>query len=197
MESLNADYFNAEELSKMDFKSLGKNVLIAKNCTILGMSNISIGDNVRIDSFSSIICPNSIVDIGSYVHIGAQCILSASEGIVMKDFTSLSHGVKIYTRNDDYSGIWMTNPTVPLDYSNATGGRVILEKHVVVGSNTVILPDVLLAEGSAVGAQSLVSIDLEPWSIYFGSPVKKIKERFKKLLELERLLLSSLGENAN
>lgn len=194
MEHLNANYFNAEELSIMNFKSLGKNVLIAKNCTIVGMKNISIGDNVRIDSYTSLICPNSSIEIGSFVHIGAQCILSASEGIKMADFSALSNGVKIYTRNDDYSGMWMTNPTVSSDYTNASGGEVIISKHVIIGANTVILPDVILEEGAAVGAQSLISKDLESWSIYFGSPARKIKKRFKKALELESTFLKSLNE---
>ncbi|MCG6349093.1 acyltransferase [Vibrio fluvialis] len=193
MNTLNAEYYHSDDLREMNFRNVGDNVQIAKNCVIVGMSNISLGNNVRIDSFSSLICPSSSIDIGSFVHIGSHCILSASEGIQMHDFSALSHGVKIYTRNDDYSGLWMTNPTVPSEYTNVSGGEVILSKHVIVGSNSVILPDVVLEEGAAVGAQSLVSIDLQEWSIYSGSPVKKIKNRFKKILDLEKQLFNKLS----
>ena len=40
----------------------------------------------------------------------------------MKDFSGISQGVKIYSNNDDYSGNFMTNPTVP-SFTAATGGQ--------------------------------------------------------------------------
>ena len=51
---------------------------------------------------------------------------------------------------------------------------------------SVILPGVEIGEGSAIGAMSMCAKSLEPWGIYAGSPAKKIKERSKKLLELEK-----------
>ena len=43
-----------------------------------------------------------------------------------------------------------------------------------------------LGEGCAIGSMSLVMKDVDPWSIYVGVPAKKIKERKKNLLELEK-----------
>ncbi len=37
-------------------------------------------------------------------------MLSAGDGIVMEDFSGLSQGVRIYSRTDDYSGKFLTNP---------------------------------------------------------------------------------------
>jgi len=48
-------YYNERDLREAGFKSIKKNVSIAKNCTIIGLSNISIGNNVRIDGYCSII----------------------------------------------------------------------------------------------------------------------------------------------
>ncbi|MFT4712804.1 MAG: acetyltransferase-like isoleucine patch superfamily enzyme [Candidatus Azotimanducaceae bacterium] len=184
------EYYTELELRNAGFKTVGENVQIAKNCTIVGESNIDIGDNVRIDSYTSIIAiGDGFVELGSYIHIGSHSYLGASRGIIFKDFTGLSQGVKIYSQSDDYSGEHMTNPTVPSEYTGGTQGTVTLEKHVIIGSNTVILPCLKIGEGSAVGAQSLVVKSLDEWGLYVGVPVKKIKDRTKTLLEKQALLL--------
>lgn len=187
----NPGYFSEDELKEFGFRSVGKNVLIAKNCTIIGLENISIGNNVRIDGFSTITAAQSgYVDIGSYVHIGGYCAIFAGAGVVMKDFSGLSQGVKIYSTSDDYSGSVMTNPTVPVEYTGVIRKAVSVEKHAIVGSQTIIMPGVVVAEGCAVGANSLITKDTESWSIYFGSPAKKLKSRKKNIIDLENQLIS-------
>ncbi len=190
--SFNPGYYNEEELAEFGFKSIGTNVKIAKNCTIIGISNISIGSNVRIDGNTTISAHGKgWLEIGSYIHIGGYCFLAAGEGIALKDFSGLSQGVRIYSRSDDYSGMYLVNPSVvPEKFTHITGGAVTLNKHVIIGSGTVILPKVTIGEGSAVGAQSLVTMNLNPWGVFFGCPVKRIKDRSRQLLDLEAQLLN-------
>ena len=119
----NPGYYNESELAEFGFKSIGTNVQIAKNCTIIGLSKISLGSNIRIDGNTTIIVPaNGWLKIGSYIHIGGYCFLSAGEGITMKDFSGLSQGVRVYSRNDDYSGMYLSNPTVPEEFIDIAGG---------------------------------------------------------------------------
>jgi len=182
-------YYTEPDLKNAGFKSVGKNVSIAKNCTIIGLSNIEIGDNVRIDGYCSIIAAGTgYVKLGSYIHIGGYCMLSAGDGIVMDDFSGLSQGVRIYSRTDDYSGKYLTNPTVPEKYIGITQGKVELRRHVIIGSGSVILPQVTIGEGSSVGALSLVTKSLDDWGVYFGSPAKRLKRRSRNLLKLEEEL---------
>ena len=81
----NNGYYEQDEI-KQYFKSVGKNVLISRNSTIIGAENIEIGNNVRIDDYCSIMAggKEASLTIGSYVHIGAYCYLSAKNGIVME-----------------------------------------------------------------------------------------------------------------
>ena len=79
----------------------------------------------------------------------------------------------------------MTNPTIPVKYKNVSGGSVILEKHVIIGTGTSIMPNVIIGEGSAVGSMSLVNHSLDSWGIYAGIPCRRMKERKKELLLLE------------
>ena len=187
-------YFTEVDLRDAGFKRLGQNVRIAKNCNIAGAQNIELGDNVRIDSFCSIFAAgNGYLRVGSFVHIAGYCLLSAGAGIVMEDFTGISHGVRIYSRNDDYGGDYLVGPTVPAEFTRMKSAEVVLRKHVIIGAGTVILPGVVVGEGSAVGALSLVGSTLGEWGVYFGAPAKRLKNRSRNMLKLEAKLKRERG----
>ncbi len=173
------------------FKKVGRNVKIAKNCTIIGPENIEIGDNVRIDGYTTIIANEGFVKLGSYIHIAAYVWISASCGIVMEDFTAVSHGSRVYSRNDDYTGKALTNPMIPNEYHIFTGGQITMRKHSLIGAGCVVLPGVELGEGASVGALSLVNKSLDPWGVYVGVPARKLKDRLKDMLKLEKKFLES------
>jgi len=189
MNALNPGYYDEHQLRDIGFKEVGENVRVAKNCTIIGVKNIKIDDNVRIDGYCTITAPDpGWLRIGSFVHIGGYCLLVAGSGIEMHEYSGLSQGVKIYSRSDDYSGEHMTNPTVPEKYTCVKKGPVYIGRHCIVGASTVILPGVSIGEGSAIGAQSLVRKSVDPWGIFSGSPIRRLKTRSKNLLNLETKL---------
>jgi galactoside O-acetyltransferase len=84
----------------------------------------------------------------------------------------------------------MTGPTLSSEFTNVRHADVFMGKHVIVGSGTVILPGVILEEGVAVGALSLVHKRCDAFGIYAGNPARRIRERKRDLLELERRFLS-------
>ena len=189
MDLFTPGYYDEHDLKEAGFKSIGRNVKIAKNCTIIGIENIEIDDNVRIDGYCTIVALGpGWLHLGKFIHIGGYCLLSAGNGIYMDDFSGLSQGVKVYSKTDDYTGHHLTNPTVPEEYTGITGGTVTLGRHVIIGAGSVILPKVSIGEGSSVGALSLVTKSLDSWGVFLGSPAKKLKNRSKKLLELEAQL---------
>ena len=181
---LDPGYFEDDELSQLGFKKIGKNVRIARNTTFIGRENISIGSNVRIDGNVTFACTTEPVEIGSFVHIGGGSHFSASGGIEIQDFCTISQGVRIYSASDDFSGAFLTNPTTPRDMRVEIRSKVTLEKHSVVGSGSVILPGVALREGTAVGALSLVKDTTPEWSIVAGVPARTIRSRSRELLNL-------------
>jgi galactoside O-acetyltransferase len=190
--SIKTSFYTREELEEIGFSKIGENVLISRKASIYTPELIEIGDNVRIDDFCII---SGKIRIGSYVHIAAGCYLFAGEyGIEMEDFSGLSSRVVIYAVTDDYTGKYLTNPTVPSEYRNVIGGKVRLGKHVIVGTGATILPGVTIGEGAAVGAMSLVTKDIQPWKIAVGIPAKEIKERDRSLLQLEEQLKSGGGK---
>ncbi|OAT23450.1 hexapeptide repeat-containing transferase [Buttiauxella gaviniae ATCC 51604] len=183
-------YYCDAELKEIGFKNIGCNVLISKKCSIYGAERIMIGNNVRIDDFCVISAGNDGIEIGNNVHIAVFCLLIGNGLIKLFDYCGLSSRVSVYSSTDDYSGNFLTNPTLPSQFTNVKSGEVILEKHVIVGSGSIILPNVTLQEGVAIGALSLVNKNCETFWTYLGVPAKKVIKRKQHLLELENDLLN-------
>lgn len=194
--TLTSGYWHTDELLHLGFKAVGKDVSVSRDCCIVGQQNISLGDHVRIDAMTLLSAGSGYIDIGSYVHIASFCSLGGAGGITLEDFSGLSQGVRVYSASDDYSGKSLTNPCVPSRYKAVAVAPVRLERHVIVGSNSVILPGVTIGEGASVGALSLVSRSLEPWYVYFGTPARRLKPRCRDLLALEAVLRQEEGRPA-
>lgn len=177
---LKTSYYTEEELSQIGLKSYGVKVQLSRHVKIYGADKITLGNCVRIDDFCIL---SGDITIGSYVHIAAYCGLFGE--IKMANYTAISAHSCLYARSDDYSGKYMTNPTLPSNLTNLHIAPIILEKHAIIGAGCIILPGVTLAEGTAIGAASLVRKSTEPFGIYVGNPAKRIKERHRNILSLE------------
>ncbi|MEW8955109.1 acyltransferase [Clostridium sp.] len=185
-----SSFYSEEELKEIGFKSLGENVLLSRKTSIYGPENICIGDNCRIDDFTIL---SGNISIGNFVHIASFCgVYGGDVGVVFEDFVGLSARSIVYALTDDYGGEVLTNPNIPLEYKNIIKGKVIFKKHSLIGAGAIILPGVTVGEGASVGSMALINKDLLPWSIYIGIPAKKIKDRSKKLLELEKEFLNNI-----
>jgi acetyltransferase-like isoleucine patch superfamily enzyme len=119
-----------------------------------------------------------------------MCLIAGGKpGIQLHDFCTLAYGVKIFSQSDDYSGESMVNSLVDSRYKSEVFSSVVLKKHVIIGTNSVVLPGVTVAEGCSVGAMSLLNKSTEPWGLYVGTPAFRCKERKQDLLILEQQFL--------
>jgi galactoside O-acetyltransferase len=125
---------------------------------IIGLDNISFGHDIIIDDFV-LLYATAPMKIGSYVHIAC--------------FTSITGGAE-FTMDEDWG---FGNPTLPEEFRNVSRKPVHIEKFAIVGANSVVCPGVTIGEGATVAANSVVTRDLEPWSVYAGN--RKISRRDK------------------
>lgn len=187
-------FYSEDELKELGLKKYGSNVKISRHACLYGASNITIGSNVRIDDFC--ILSGHIV-LGNNIHVAAYTALyGGKEGIYIDDFANLSSRVSVYSVSDDYSGETLTNPTIPDKYKNVKSAPVRIGKHVIIGATSVVLPGVTIEEGSSFGSFSFINRDSEEWSVNTGIPFKKLKERKRDLLLLEKEFLSE-NKSAN
>ena len=152
-------FLSNKELEQTGFSSIGNNVQISSLASLYNCSNISIGNNVRIDDYCLLSAGQGGIEIGNNIHIAAYTSLIGAGRIVISDFSNLSSRVSIYSSNDDYSGQFMTNPTIPEEFTGVKHADVLLGRHVIIGCGSVILPGVILGERAAVGALSLIATD--------------------------------------
>lgn len=179
----------------MGFQHLGKNVRISDRASFYGATRISIGDDCRIDDFCVLSAGDGGITIGRNVHIAVFSSIIGNGTISLGDFSGLSSRVSIYSSNDDYSGEHMTNPTVPAKFTRVRHAPVTVGRHVIVGTGSVILPGVVLHDGAAVGALTVIRNDCEPFTIYSGNPARRVGSRGQSLLELEKMFARSEREN--
>lgn len=171
-----------------NLKACGKNVIIGKTVRIRYPELVEIGDNVIIDDFTYI---STQLKLHSNTHISSGCkIIGGKTAFVeMKEYSTLAPNVVLSAGSDDYtSGI--ATPMVGLEFkANAKIGTIILNKHCIVGANSVVLPDVTFEEGACLGALSLANKNLLSYVLYGGIPAKQIKKRNKEeILLLENKL---------
>lgn len=160
---------------------------------IIGREHIRFGQNIIIDDFVFIYAADEHV-IGDHVHISSFTSITGGGKLHMGDFVTVSSGCRIFTGTDDFTGTGLVNSTIPPEYRSVTRGKVVLEKHVAIGANTVVLPDVTIGEGCAVGAGSVVTRDLDPWGICVGSPARRVRGRPQQaILDCEKRLREKHG----
>jgi len=183
----NDGFYTPEELRELGVKDFGGNVKISRKASLYMPEKIRFGHDIRIDDFCILV---GDISIGNYVHICAFTGLHASSGSIrLDDFSNISSRVAIYAASDDYSGASMTNSVIPDDFKQIQYSDIYIGKHVVVGTGSTILPGASIPEGIAIGAMGLVKEVLQPWGIYAGIPCKRVKERQKALLALEKEFL--------
>lgn len=190
-------FFSDDELHEIGFAKIGKNVFLDKSVRIYGANNIHLSSYIRIDAFSVLSASSAGLFIGKFVHLGTGVSILGKEKVVIEDFCGLSSKVSIFSSNDDYSGSALTNPLIPDQFRRVINAPVLLKKHVIVGSGSVILPGIEIGTGAAVGALSFVNKSVPDFAVVSGNPIRKIGTRDKGILDRENDFLQFLGVNKN
>lgn len=114
---------------------------------------------------------------GAYVYIGPQCLLYKK--VEIGDYTMLANNVSIIGGDHNFN-----KAGVPMIFSGRDElKRTIIGKDCWIGANSIIMTGVKIGDGSIVAAGSVVTKDVEAYSIYGGVPARKIKDRFLTIQE--------------
>jgi galactoside O-acetyltransferase len=184
-------FLSPDDIEKLGFRRVGRDVKLSDKASFYNAAEIEIGDFTRVDDFCVLSAGSGGIQIGRNVHVAVYTSLIGAAHIHLGDFSNLSSKVSVYSSNDDYSGRFMTNPTVDSRFTNVSHAPVTIGRHVIIGSGAVILPGITLGEGACVGALSLVNRDCEPFTVYAGAPAKEIRQRRNDLLDQEQAFLES------
>jgi len=112
--------------------------------------------------------------IGKDVYIGEDIIIvddlsDQATNLIIQDRVAISPRVTFVLHSKpNWSKIG--------NYVNSKKGKIKIEKDAWIGTGAVILPDITIGEGAVVGANSVVTKDVNPYTIVGGVPAKIIKD---------------------
>ena len=149
--------------------NIGKNFHAGKNVHIWAKNNIEIGDNLYIGRNSTIECnvkfgndiliANNVAFVGRYDH----------------NYQEIGKTIRYSSQVRDKEYNW-----------KELNQTTIIENDVWIGYGSIILSGVTIKSGSIIAAGSVVTKDIDNYSIFGGSPAKKITDRFDNILDLEQ-----------
>ncbi len=132
-------------------KSVGDNVSVKEGVYLLNVQNLSIGNNVSIHPMTYI---------------------EAAGGVTIGDDVSIAHSVTIMSATHNYSSKEMAIKDQGVELK-----PVVIENDVWIGAKSTILCGLTVSSGSIIGANSVVTKNVESDSIVAGAPAKLIKRR--------------------
>jgi acetyltransferase-like isoleucine patch superfamily enzyme len=143
---------------------------------------------------------SSCIEIGRFCHIANGVSIAGGKDytFTLGDYSSISAGVKIWCQSNDFvrDMACLTPPEITVP-GHPICGDVSIGRLTIVGSNSVIMPNQTIPEGVSIGALSFVptGFEFEPWQVYAGVPIRKIKARDKaEVLRQREYLEKSYNE---
>ena len=150
---------------------------ISRKAEIQFTNRVIIGKNTRISSFTKIKVNEGVIKIGENCTINSFSFVYGDKGgLDIGNNVLISPGVGIYASNYSY-----TNKNKPILDQDVISKGIKIEDDVWIGANSTILDGVTIGRGSVIGAGSVVTHDIPPFSVAFGVPAKIIKQRYIKI----------------
>jgi acetyltransferase-like isoleucine patch superfamily enzyme len=158
--------------------SIGNDVIIDDECLLdaKGEENqgILIGDYVTLGRFSSLVCKDADIEIGSHVNIGSSVkIITANQGrIFIGNSIDIGSGSHFSGGSYDYS-----DPDVLPSTRRVETKGIVVEDLAWIGAGVIVLDGVTIGTKSIVGAGAVVTKDIPPNSLAAGVPAEVKKTR--------------------
>jgi len=154
-------------------KKMGKNVFIDEGVRIYGPENIEISDYVKIDSGVMLDARIGSISIGKRVHIAPNALISGAGGVTIGDYVAVAYGTTIFSHSEVVvDGKRLSGPMVPEEMKGMKTAPIVIGKDALLATYSVVLPGVNVGEGAVLGAMSVATRSIPPWTIAFGAPAR-------------------------
>lgn len=147
---------------------IGKNFHAGRSVFLWAKNNIEIGNNFYIGRYSMI---ESDAEIGNNVIFANHvCLIGRYDHHYQQIGVPIRLASQIRDKNYNWKGLNL---------------KIKIEDDVWIGLGSIILSGVTIGKGSIIAAGSVVTKDVESFSIYAGNPAKKIRSRFESEEQLK------------
>jgi len=132
------------------------------------------GCDVQFDPFGSY-TPMQAMHFGSHVYIGPGARITAHEGFYLGNHSFVGPGLLVI--GGDHNVLTIGRRMLEVKTGGANR-EVRVEHDVYLGARVTLLKGVVVREGSVVGACSVVTKSVPPYTIAAGSPCRPLRPRF-------------------
>lgn len=151
------------------FKSLSKKIQFGNRVKIIG--NVTLGNSLTLDDNTEIRnFTNNYSKIGNHTSINKNTVIRGYFSI--GEYCAIAPNCTIIGANHIFS-----DPNKTIKSQGVSCKGIIIEDDVWIGANSVILDGVTIGKGSVIGAGSIVTKNIPPYSVAVGNPCKVIKNR--------------------
>lgn len=123
--------------------------------------------------------------VGDRLIIGRFCSIATGVRFIMNGANHAMRGFSTYPFN--IFGAGWEEGFDPATWEAETRGDTVVGDDVWLGTSAVLMPGVTVGSGAIVGALSVVSADVPPYTVVVGNPARVVRTRFDPET-IERLL---------
>jgi acetyltransferase-like isoleucine patch superfamily enzyme len=151
----------------------GRNLRAEGSLEVAKGDRITIGDNAKLgkDIYLGAFSSGELV-IGSNTYVGRYTIILSHKSVRIGDDCLIAPGCHITDVNHGFR-----DPDKLIRQQEYPSREIVIEDDVWLGTGVSILPGVRIGKGSVIGARSVVTKDIPPYSIAVGVPAKVIQKR--------------------
>lgn len=148
-----------------------KNYIVRDSAIIEG--KVRIGDNTEIQEYVIIKSVLNDVEIGSFCQLNPFVVIYGGSGVKIGDNVMIGPGTVLAAGNHNYK-----QTEKPIRFAGSiSNGPIVIEDNVWIGANCTLTDGITIGHDSVVGANSVVTKSVEPYSVVGGVPAKLIIKR--------------------
>lgn len=159
---------------------MGSGCVLEKGCVLecISKNGISLKDGVTIGYYTVLKSSGALsskgvgIAIGNNSAIGAHSFIGGQGGVEIGNDVIIGPGLGIYSANHIFS-----DKEIKIRLQGESKVGVEIGNNCWLGANVTILDGVSIGEGTVIGANSLITKNIPPYSIVIGNPGKVVKMR--------------------
>ncbi len=161
-------------------KGKGSKICRRTRIDVLPFQSFAIGNYSTVEDFATINNGVGAVQIGNNSRIGMGNVIIGP--VKIGDNVILAQNIVMSGLNHKY-----TNVHLPIYLQGETTAQITVEDDCWIGANVVITAGVTIGEHSVVAGGSVVTKNVQPYSVVAGNPAKMVKQYNPLSKEWERI----------